>query len=227
MRNGPDHPYVGYVAMAGGAMGLVLAPIMVIIKYMTGWAIIPEPMWVGAAQEALGGLLQFATPPGLWMAYGSVYTLALLLMLVGFVGLFGQSRDAQGRLQTKGYWIVLVGTVHGDSWRCDPHVDVAPEWTHHTDARHEPCGQHGVRGTHDGDELRHGRRNDGGCVRVAAEVPGAVAGVDVCADISVGCRGVHDGPSDDAKRCALVVQRDDDRVRVLPCHGKYDRLIAA
>ena len=118
MRNGPDHPYVGYVAMAGGAMGLLLAPVMVIIKYMTGWAIIPEPMWVGAAQEALGGLLQFATPPGLWMAYGSAYTLALLLMLIGFVGLSGQSRDAQGRLPTKGYWIVVAGlcmVIPGDA----------------------------------------------------------------------------------------------------------------
>ena len=99
-------------------MGLLLAPIMVIIKYMTGWAIIPEPMWVGAAQEALGGLLQFATPSGLWMAYGSVYTLALLLMLVGFVGVCSKSRDAQGRLQTKGYWIVIVGlcmVIPGDA----------------------------------------------------------------------------------------------------------------
>ena len=91
---------------------------MVIIKYMTGWAIIPEPMWVGPAQEALGGLLQFAPPPGLWMAYGSVYTTALLLMLAGFVGVFGQSRDDRGRLHTNGYWIVLAGlcmVIPGDA----------------------------------------------------------------------------------------------------------------
>ena len=79
MTNGLGHSYLGYAAMVGGAMGLVLAPIMVIIKYMTGWAVVPEPIWVGAAQEALGGLLQFTTPPGLWMAYGSVYTMALVL----------------------------------------------------------------------------------------------------------------------------------------------------
>ena len=66
MRNGSGPTYVGCAAIVGGVMGLLLAPVMVIIKYMTGWAIIPEPMWVGAAQEALGGLLQFATPPGLW-----------------------------------------------------------------------------------------------------------------------------------------------------------------
>jgi hypothetical protein len=104
--------------MAGGAMGLVLAPIMVIVKYMTGWAIIPEPSWVGVAQEALGGLLQFATPSGLWMAYGSVYTVALLLMLVGFLGLSDLLRDTRGRLLTKGYWIVLAGlcmVIPGDA----------------------------------------------------------------------------------------------------------------
>ena len=118
MKNGFDHSSIGYVAMAGGAMGLLLAPIMVIIKYMTGWAVIPEPIWVGAARDALGGLLQFATPPGLWMAYGSAYTVALLFMLVGLMGLSGQMRDAQGRLQTKGYWIVLVGlcmVIPGDA----------------------------------------------------------------------------------------------------------------
>ena len=127
MRDGSGHWFVGYVAMAGGAMGLLLAPIMVIIKYMTGWAIIPEPIWVRAAQHALGGLLQFATPPGLWMAYGSLYTVAMLLMLVGFVGLAGQSRDAQGRLHTKGYGIVLIGlcmvipgdAIHTWTWHQD------------------------------------------------------------------------------------------------------------
>ena len=104
--------------MAGGLIGLLLAPVMVIIKYMTGWAIIPEPPWVAATQTALGGLLRFTTPPGLWMAYGSVYTLALLLMLVGFVGLSRLSRDAQGRVHTKGYWIVLMGlcmVIPGDA----------------------------------------------------------------------------------------------------------------
>ncbi len=104
--------------MAGGAMGLLLAPIMVIVKYMTGWAVIPQPAWVGAARDVLGGLLQFAQPPGLWMAYGSAYTVALSCMLVGLLGLSGLMRDPQGRLRTKGYWIVVVGmclVIPGDA----------------------------------------------------------------------------------------------------------------
>jgi hypothetical protein len=118
MFGGIKRSYLGYAAMVGGAMGLALAPIMVIIKYMTGWAVVPEPMWVASAQDALGRLLQFATPPGLWVAYGSAYTLALVLMLAGFVALSGLMRDEQGRLQSKGYWIVLAGlclVIPGDA----------------------------------------------------------------------------------------------------------------
>jgi hypothetical protein len=118
MKSNLDHSYIGYLAMVGGAMGLLLAPIMVVIKYMTGWAVIPEPLWVEDAQQAMGSLLQFASPPGLWMAYGSAYTAALLLMMAGLIGLSGQMRNAQGRLQTKGYWIVLVGlclVIPGDA----------------------------------------------------------------------------------------------------------------
>jgi hypothetical protein len=118
MNNNVDRSLPGYAAMAGGAMGLLLAPIMVIIKYMTGWAVVPAPPWVRPAQDALGGLLRFATPPGLWMAYGSAYTAALLLMLVGLVGLSGQMRDGRGRVHSKGYWVLLAGlcmVIPGDA----------------------------------------------------------------------------------------------------------------
>lgn len=118
MTDESQTPYFGYCAMVGGAFGLLLAPVMVMIKYMTGWAIIPEPFWVEAAQQAMGGLLQFAPPPGLWMAYGSAYTVALLLMIVGLIGLSGQLRDADGRIHTKGYWILIAGfcmVIPGDA----------------------------------------------------------------------------------------------------------------
>jgi hypothetical protein len=118
MERAFDRTYVGYMAMIGGALGLALAPIMVIIKYMTGWAVIPEPFWVGAARDAMGSLLRFATPAGLWMVYGSAYTAALLLMLVGLIGLAGRMKNSEGRLQSKGYWIVLAGlcmVIPGDA----------------------------------------------------------------------------------------------------------------
>jgi hypothetical protein len=111
MRDASDRRWIGPVAIAGGAMGLLLAPVMVIVKYMTGWAVIPEPGWVDSAQAALGFLMTFATPAGLWMAYGSAYTLALLLMFAGLVGLSGWMRDARGRVASKGYWIMLAGLL--------------------------------------------------------------------------------------------------------------------
>jgi hypothetical protein len=109
---------LGWLAMAGGALGFVLAPVMVIIKYMTGWAVVPRPAWVAPAQDALGVLLAFAGPPGLWMAYGTAYTVALCLMLGGLAALSGPMRGAEGRVQSKGYWVVLAGlclVIPGDA----------------------------------------------------------------------------------------------------------------
>jgi hypothetical protein len=107
----------GYAAITGGALSLALAPIMVVIKYMTGWKVVPEPGWVENAQHALGPLLQFAQPPALWTAYGSVYTAALVLMLAGLVGMRDHFRDARGRIAI-GCWIVVIGlclVIPGDA----------------------------------------------------------------------------------------------------------------
>ena len=112
-----NKPYIGYAAMAGGILGLLLAPFMVIIKYMTGWAVIPEPIWVGVTQRSLGSMLEFGTPPELWMAYGSIYTAALILMLIGLLGLAGHLRNTRGRLPIS-YWIILLGltlVIPGDA----------------------------------------------------------------------------------------------------------------
>jgi hypothetical protein len=109
---------IGVVLIIGGAMGFLLAPIMVIVKYMTGWAIVPQPGWVASGQQALGVLLEFGSPPELWMAYGSAYTLALVFMLVGLIRLSRPLRDDHGRMRTKGYWVLLAGlcmVIPGDA----------------------------------------------------------------------------------------------------------------
>lgn len=71
----------GAAGLIGGILGVILAPIMVMIKYLTGWSIIPKPFWIDIVSPSLDPLLSFATPPGLWMVYGGVYTISLLLML--------------------------------------------------------------------------------------------------------------------------------------------------
>ena len=109
---------IGYSAAAGGALGLLLAPIMVIIKYMTGWAIIPKPAWIAPTQQWLGGLLEYADPPRLWTVFGTVYTVALVLMLIGLVGLRPQLATAVNRVQRTGYWLLLGGmclVIPGDA----------------------------------------------------------------------------------------------------------------
>ena len=89
----------GTASIVGGVMGVLLAPILVIVKYMTGWAIIPEPSWIAVARPALEGLLSIATPVGLWMVYGSLYTVALLLMFAGLLALAMRIRERTGRVQ--------------------------------------------------------------------------------------------------------------------------------
>ena len=72
---------LGLLAMAGGALGLALAPPLVAIKYMTGWAIVPEPFWVPAARASLAAAFPAATPAELWTGFGTAYSIALALIL--------------------------------------------------------------------------------------------------------------------------------------------------
>jgi hypothetical protein len=103
--------------MAGGLLGLALAPLMVAIKYMTGWAIIPEPAWVPAVRTALRDRLPAATPAELWTIFGTGYTVALVLMLAGVIGLASLLRG-NSRVQSSGFWLLLAGlllVVPGDA----------------------------------------------------------------------------------------------------------------
>jgi hypothetical protein len=114
----------GIAAIAGGAMGIVLAPVMVAVKYMTGWAVIPEPSWIGVVRPAMGELLTFTTPVGLWVVYGRLYTAALLLMLAGVVAFALETRDPAGRVRPRGLWVLMIGfcmvilgdAVHTATW---------------------------------------------------------------------------------------------------------------
>jgi hypothetical protein len=116
--------YAGWAAIVGGTLGILLAPILVIVKYMTGWSVIPRPAWIGAVEPALGSLLSFSSPVGLWIVYGRIYTVALVLMFVGLMPLVALLKDDSGRIRTKGYWVLLAGfclvipgdAVHTATW---------------------------------------------------------------------------------------------------------------
>jgi hypothetical protein len=44
---------VGVLTAVGGVLGVALAPIMVAVKYLTGWAVIPEPFWIAPKWRAV------------------------------------------------------------------------------------------------------------------------------------------------------------------------------
>ncbi|MGH7614593.1 MAG: hypothetical protein ACREMW_11215 [Gemmatimonadales bacterium] len=114
---------IGYLTMVGGAFAFALAPSMVAIKYMTGWAIIPEPFWVSAVKAWFAGAFMTATPAVLWMAFGTGYSIALLLVFCGLVAL---APDLKGRtsVQRASYWLVVGGlalvlpgdAIHSWTW---------------------------------------------------------------------------------------------------------------
>ena len=102
---------LGYAAIAGGALSLLLAPVMVIIKYMTGWEIIPQPLWVEPVRGLLGGLLTFATPQELWTIYGTAYTAALVVSFVGLLGLVAHLRRHAHGVSLAGLWLIVAGLL--------------------------------------------------------------------------------------------------------------------
>jgi len=114
---------VGCFMLLGGALGLLLGPPMVAIKYMTGWAVIPEPFWVPTARAWLGATLAGVTPPELWVVFGTAYSMALLLMLGGLVAL-ATTFQGRTRVQRPGYCLVVSGlalvlpgdAIHSWTW---------------------------------------------------------------------------------------------------------------
>lgn len=115
--------WIGYLTMLGGGLALLLAPPMVTIKYMTGWAIIPEPFWVPTVKAWLAATFASATPAELWMGFGTGYSIALLLMLGGLVALAPNLKGRTG-VQRGGYWLLVGGlalvlpgdTIHSWTW---------------------------------------------------------------------------------------------------------------
>jgi hypothetical protein len=112
--------------MLGGAGALLLGPVMVAIKYMTGWAVVPEPFWVPAAKAWLQTTFPAKTPPELWVGFGTAYSVALLLMGVGLVAV-GPSLRGRTGFQRTGYWLVVGGlalvlpgdAIHSWTWHQD------------------------------------------------------------------------------------------------------------
>jgi hypothetical protein len=114
----------GVAAMTGGILALAVTPLLVIVKYSTGWNIIPAPAWEGLVRPAVEPLVTFATPVQLWIVYGSIYTLALVLMYAGVWALRARVMPAPSWLAKVSLWVllgalslVIVGdAIHTATW---------------------------------------------------------------------------------------------------------------
>ena len=100
-----------WIIMIGGILAMLLAPIMVIIKYMTGWNIIPEPSWIEPVSGFLSPILSFAPAQELWSFYGTFYSLALLMMISGIWLLWKPLRLIPSRWLKIAFWIFFAGLV--------------------------------------------------------------------------------------------------------------------
>lgn len=124
MRPAAKTRAAGNAAIVGGLLGLALAPFMVMVKYLTGWSIIPEPFWIAFAKPALGRLLTFGSPVEMWVVYGSLYTVALVLIFAGLLTFTLQLRRSMGEAEPWGFWLLLAGlamvivgdAVHTATW---------------------------------------------------------------------------------------------------------------
>ncbi len=117
----------GLAAMIGGVLGLLLAPAMVIVKYQTGWSVIPKPAWIGVVEPALESVFTFATPVRLWVIYGSICSVALVLMFAGLIAFVSRLGRERPGARPWGWWIMIVGLalvipgdlVHTLTWHQD------------------------------------------------------------------------------------------------------------
>jgi hypothetical protein len=110
--------YAGLAAMFGGVLAVAVTPLMVMVKYATGWSIIPRPAWTFLAGDVLDPLVSLGTPVQMWVAYGAIYTVALLLMLAGLAALCVRTMARGDRPTMIALSVVLLGlclVIPGDA----------------------------------------------------------------------------------------------------------------
>ena len=104
--------------MFGGVLAVAVTPLMVMVKYATGWSIIPRPAWTFLAGDVLDPLVSLGTPVQMWVAYGAIYTVALLLTLAGLAALCVRAMARGDRPTMISLSVVLLGlclVIPGDA----------------------------------------------------------------------------------------------------------------
>jgi len=103
--------------LVAGVLALVLGPILVAVKYQTGWRVIPIPSWLEAS-GLLDVLNDLAPATQLWTWVGMAYSVTLAVLLLGFVrwrAALGSDIDLYARLAYATAAIGLAMTLGGDA----------------------------------------------------------------------------------------------------------------
>jgi len=106
----------GLAAMAGGALGLLNAPLYSLAYFATDDGApsaesASVQAWAEPARELLAPLLSFASPDTVYLTYGKLFLFVWIGMLAGLVGLHARHAGHAGRLERWGFRTSLVGLL--------------------------------------------------------------------------------------------------------------------
>jgi hypothetical protein len=106
----------GLAAMAGGALGLLCAPLYSLAYFATDdGAPFAESAsvqaWAEPAHDLLAPLLSFASPDTVYLTYGKLFLFVWIGMLTGLVGLHARQTGHGGRLERWGFRASLLGLL--------------------------------------------------------------------------------------------------------------------
>lgn len=99
--------YGGLAAMAGGALGVLIAPLITSAYSLTEEG--TTPPWEPALSDALTPLFGFASPEAVYAAYGKLYFFVFVGLLLGLIGLYVSRREVAGRLERWGFYLSFAG----------------------------------------------------------------------------------------------------------------------
>ena len=101
----------GLVALVAAVLGLLILPLITVAYAVSGDGAGSDPAWGPAVRDLVGPLVTFAEPDTVYSAYGKVYLLVLLGLLVGLLGLFRLRQGGVSGPERWGFRLSVLGLV--------------------------------------------------------------------------------------------------------------------
>jgi hypothetical protein len=108
---------LGLVAVIGGTVGVLYAPLYAMAYFATpdGASSLQESpiaaAWSSALRPLVEPLVSFAAPEIVYLTYGKLFSVMVLGWMCGLVVLHGRERSRSSRVERWGFGIALAGTV--------------------------------------------------------------------------------------------------------------------